>query len=296
MTALIKQDSPAIRRYLQYPRYLQGIGLSANAKQIYVLLLERLRASQKNGWVNKNGEVFLIYPREELSRAAEVNEKTVTRSMRELRQKDLIQEVRQGMGRPNLIFLVQKESKSPKKVPPQETEPAAPSPKNVPRQETEPAPYEPQKVQGSHNHISQNQNSDLHISQTNRVREIDGGTEEEEKLHSILEGCDLDIFPAEEQEVLRAAVERLFYSESFRLGDATLPKSSIRAWLSKLDAVVLQDVLGRLRQNRKNVKNPFGYVMTVLLNCIIEGRSELLVDPYLNGQQPWEDSLRSPGR
>ena len=38
--------------------------MSLEAKMIYSLLLNRLTLSQKNGWINDSGEVYLIYTRE----------------------------------------------------------------------------------------------------------------------------------------------------------------------------------------------------------------------------------------
>ena len=38
-----------------------------------------------------------------------------------------------------------------------------------------------------------------------------------------------------------------------------------------------------LRENRdENVKNSTAYIMAVLFNCIAEGESDLMIDPYLN--------------
>ena len=39
----------------------------------------------------------------------------------------------------------------------------------------------------------------------------------------------------------------------------------------------------KLRENRdENVKNSTAYIMAVLFNCITEGESDLMIDPYLN--------------
>ena len=79
------------------------------------------------------------------------------------------------------------------------------------------------------------------------------------------------------------AIERLFYSDSFRVGNATLPQSRVRHRLHDLDNLTLRDTEQRLRANQeRNIRNSIQYTMAVLFNCITEGESDLVVDPYLN--------------
>lgn len=49
---------------LANPKYT---AMSLEAKFVYALLPNRLSWTQKNGWVNEDGEVYLIYTREEVS-------------------------------------------------------------------------------------------------------------------------------------------------------------------------------------------------------------------------------------
>jgi len=102
-------------------------------------------------------------------------------------------------------------------------------------------------------------------------------------LADILEGCELNVLPGDEAGVFRNAVTRLFYSESFRVGNAVLPGPVIRSHLHNLDGTVLLDTREKLRRNlNKQVKNSTAYVMAALLNNIWEYKSDLMVDPYLN--------------
>jgi len=102
-------------------------------------------------------------------------------------------------------------------------------------------------------------------------------------LADILEGCELDVLPGDDAGVFRNAVTRLFYSDSFRVGNAVLPGPVIRSHLHNLDGTVLLDTREKLRRNlNKQVKNSTAYVMAALLNNIWEYKSDLMVDPYLN--------------
>lgn len=73
------------------------------------------------------------------------------------------------------------------------------------------------------------------------------------------------------------------HADSFRIGNATLPQSRVRAKLRRLDGLILREAESKLRANQeRNVKNSTAYTMAVLFNCIAESESDLMIDPYLN--------------
>ena len=80
--------------------------LSSNAKLLYAILLDRLTLSMKNNWVNEKGELYLILTREEAMELLSISSKTtITKVYSELKEKELIYEERQGLNRPNLIYI-----------------------------------------------------------------------------------------------------------------------------------------------------------------------------------------------
>lgn len=109
------------------------------------------------------------------------------------------------------------------------------------------------------------------------------GMSEQEQLARILDNCELWVFDPETAKVFANAIERLFYSDSFRIGKAVLPRANVRSRLWDLDAVILQSVEGKLRSNQRDVRNSTAYTMAVIFNTICEAHSDVLVDPYLNG-------------
>ena len=118
---------------------------------------------------------------------------------------------------------------------------------------------------------------------------MDRPTDDIYSLDEILEQCELDAFDEEERKILYDAIERLFYSKTFRIGHAELPREKVRSRLYELDGTVLRSALANLHRNDKQVKNVTGYLMSTIFNCITEDYSMLHVDPYLN-------SLRDPGK
>ena len=127
--------------------------------------------------------------------------------------------------------------------------------------------------------------SHIGVSQSVSASARDGRTDEEaeEELLDILDNCELYCFEPETALVFENAIERLFYSDSFRIGNATLPQCRIRSKLKRLDGMILRDAESKLHANKdRNVKNSTAYTMAVLFNCIAESESDLIIDPYLN--------------
>ena len=108
------------------------------------------------------------------------------------------------------------------------------------------------------------------------------GMSEQEQLAQILENCELWIFDTDTAKVFANTIERLFYSDSFRIGKAVLPRANVRSRLWDLDGIILQSVQSKLVANQRDVKNSTAYTMAVIFNTICETHSDLLVDPYLN--------------
>ena len=80
--------------------------ISAEAKILYGLLLDRMSLSAKNGWLDSLGRVYIIFTVEEIMECLDCGNKKAVGLLRELDEKaDLIERRRQGQGRPSLIYV-----------------------------------------------------------------------------------------------------------------------------------------------------------------------------------------------
>ena len=79
--------------------------LSNHAKILYMLLFGRLELSIKNGWHDRDGNVFQYYTNEQLMVDLNSSEKTVIKFKKELKDVGLLKEVRQGNNLPNRIYI-----------------------------------------------------------------------------------------------------------------------------------------------------------------------------------------------
>ena len=79
--------------------------LSTDARTLYGILLDRMSLSVKNGWMDKQGRVYIIYTVREVQESLCCAEHKAVKLFRELEQIDLIERKRRGLGRPSLIYV-----------------------------------------------------------------------------------------------------------------------------------------------------------------------------------------------
>jgi len=80
--------------------------VSTDAKLLYGILLDRMNLSAKNGWLDEQGRVYIIFTIEEIQAAFNCGDKKATKLLSELESKcGLIERKRQGLGKPNLIYV-----------------------------------------------------------------------------------------------------------------------------------------------------------------------------------------------
>ncbi len=85
------------------PKYEQ---LSSDAKILYSILLRRMELSSKNDWFDSDDKVYIIYTVEEIQELLGCGNKKAISLLNNLEYNaDLIERRRQGLGRPNLIYV-----------------------------------------------------------------------------------------------------------------------------------------------------------------------------------------------
>lgn len=96
-------------KYIQVPKELFTNnlykGLSNDAKILYAHLFDRMELSRKNKWVNDKEEIYVIFTRKEIEKMLSISNKTCTKIFKELKEFMLIEEVRQGLNKPNIIYI-----------------------------------------------------------------------------------------------------------------------------------------------------------------------------------------------
>ena len=82
--------------------------LSTDAKLLYGMLIDRMELSLKNGWIDEQGRIYLYFTIGEIQERFHCAGGKAVRLLAELDSAKgigLIENVRQGMGKPNIIYV-----------------------------------------------------------------------------------------------------------------------------------------------------------------------------------------------
>lgn len=79
--------------------------LSPLSKQLYGILLDRVSLSVRHGWMDEAGRVYVYYTTKHVMEALSCSDKTATKMLDELENIGLIERKRQGLGKPNRIYV-----------------------------------------------------------------------------------------------------------------------------------------------------------------------------------------------
>lgn len=232
--------------------------LNSDSKILYAFLLDRLSLSQKNHWVDSENKVYLIFTREEVQEKLCLSDKTVTKAFKQLTEVKLIEEKRQGLGKPNLIYVgkIQHEN--------QEND-------TIDNSETEKMPLYTCKISDFRevkNTILEEEN--LRGINTNNIKPNIINTDSinpksDEELLLIKNKCNLNEFTKEEQTILEDVIDNLYYTYNLKVGNITVNHFKILDKLNLITKDNLVQLLGILK-NTPNIQNAKNYLMICLYN------------------------------
>ena len=227
--------------------------LSSDSKILYSFLLDRLSLSKKNNWVDADKNVYLIFTRHEVEEKLNLSEKTVIKAFKQLVDVKLITDKRQGLGKPNLIYVG--------KIKHEET----PEQENLQLQNCK------NNRSGTVNITSQ-ELENLQTINTNNIQtdiintdSINPKSDEEFTLNEIKDKCKLSEFTSEEKIILEDVIDDLYYKDSLKVGQVTVSHLKI---IERLKLIVKENLIQLLDilKNVPNIKNVKNYLMICLYN------------------------------
>lgn len=231
--------------------------LNSDSKILYAFLLDRLSLSQKNHWFDELNRVYLIFTREEVQDKLCLSEKTVTKAFRQLTDTNLIAEKRQGLGKPNLIYVGKIQHEEIITNIEQENLQVLNS-KNYGSREVKNTILDAEKFPTINpNNIKTNiTNTDSINPQNNNVCI---------SLNVVKEKCQLNDFSKEEQTMLEDVIERLYYADTLKVGSVIITNSKILSKLALINKNNLIQLLD-IAKSSNNIKNITNYLMICLYN------------------------------
>ena len=232
--------------------------LSAEAKVLYGILLKRMDLSARNGWFDKQGRVYIICTLEEIMETLNCADKKATRLMNELETKcGLIERKRQGLGRPNLIYV-----------------------KNfITRQNNDSRIVKTTIQEPSEQRTSNTDISDTDLSDTENPilsgPEADGMAEHHFFEHYFREHLEMDLLLQdlpEDQDTLHGILSLLTDTccsrrKYIRIAADDKPREVVKSRLMKLNSFHIRYVLKCLKENAADVRNIKQYLLAALYNA-----------------------------
>ncbi len=94
-----------IPSYIPYPRFILKMDLSHTARLLYALLLDRSTLSQKNGWTDSEGRVYIVYPIAEIAEILDKGRTTIQDALNELANAGLMERKRTRFAAANHIYV-----------------------------------------------------------------------------------------------------------------------------------------------------------------------------------------------
>ena len=248
-----KSNETLEHKYYQIPQELfvnekYKNKLNSDSKILYAFLLDRLSLSQKNHWIDEDNNVYLIFTREEVQEKLNLSDKTVTKSFKILMEVNLIQEKRQGLGKPNLIYVGKINHSDSENL-------RFLNRKNYDSGIGESTTLDSENLRG----INTN-NINTNIVNTESIN-----PKSDEDLLLIKEKCNLNEFTKEEKTILEDVIDNLYYTDNLKVGNITVNHFKISDKLNlitKDNLVQLLDIL----KNTPNIQNAKNYLMICLYN------------------------------
>ena len=95
--------------FIRIPRKLMTDKLFADlsplAKMLYALLLDRISLSSKNGWIDEQNRVYIIYQISDIMEDLGLGKKKAMDLLAELESFGLVEKQRRGRGLPNILYV-----------------------------------------------------------------------------------------------------------------------------------------------------------------------------------------------
>lgn len=243
--------------------------LSAEAKILYGIMLDKLNLSVKNKWVDEKGRVYIIYTIEQIMADMNCADQKATKLLDELEKKcGLIERKRQGLGKPNLIFvknfITGVEGSMMAQI--QNREKHDSGAVNITT-----ADYP--KSRGINTNHNNTENNDINPI---RLRSDEDGISERNEYESYFrESLSIDVLLREnlgEEETILGILDLLVdvccsKRSVIRIAGDDKPLAVVKSRFMKLNAEHIRYVLKCLSENTTRVRNIRQYLLTALYNA-----------------------------
>lgn len=248
--------------------------ISTDAKLLYGILLDRMNLSAKNGWMDEAGRVYIIFTIDEIKGSIGCAEKKAVKLLDELERKcGLIERKRQGLGKPNLIYVKNFLDDSVDN----HVEGQFLNCQNDNSGTVKNTTLELSKAQGNNTDTIYTDYSDTDpfLSSDFQGREIEGMTLREQYRLYFVEQLEYEILKTRHpydidilEEILELIVDTVCTNRKMiRIASDDKPAEVVKSRFMKLNSEHISFVLDCLKENTTNVRNMRQYLLAAIYNA-----------------------------
>ena len=228
--------------------------VTAEAKLLYGLLLDRMSLSTKNGWCDDNGLIFIYFTIRESMECLSCGHDKARNLFCELEKVDLLERRRQGQGKPSILYVKKFISDIVKSA-------------------------------TNNTDINETDCSDTNLSIYRDEIDIDEMVKENIEYDILAERCPAEIERIDELVCLM--VDTLSSTKNIiQISGNDFPKEVVKSRFMKLTFEHIEYVLDMLKKNPSNIRNIRAYLLSALYNAptTIDNYYTALVNHDFNGR------------
>ena len=249
-------------------------GISAEAKVLYGLLLDRMSLSARNGWLDEEGRVYIIFSVEDIMTSMGCANQKAAKLLYELESKcSLIERKRQGLGKPNLIYVKNFVTPSESHF------------KKCENHDSGSVKITSQESLKSHANNTENNNTEFSDTESflftsfreDHTREPKRSEADQRQQYKdlIMENVSYDTllcdYPYDKDilsEILELMVDVVCTTKTtVRISGDDKPAEVVKSQFLKLDSEHIRFVMGGLKENTTRIRNMRQYLLATLYNA-----------------------------
>ena len=237
--------------------------LSTDAKLLYGMMLDRMQLSARNKWLDDKGRIFIYFTVNQIMKALQISNKTVTKLLNELENARLITRVKSGFSKPDRIYVMNFLSVV-YKVHHEMC-------KNYTTNDVDSTPVEakeihPNNTENNKTDISDNKSSSEGDGSLEAYRYYDSYIRERISFDSLVSGHP---YRKDELDEIVALIVDVMTSRKglIRVNGDDKPVAVVKSRMMTLDSSHIEYVLECIQNPPEEVKNMRGYLLALLFNA-----------------------------
>ena len=297
--------------------------LSSDAKVLYAILLDRMSLSMKNGWLDDENKVFIIFTIEEIEETMNIGRNKAINIMKEIQDFGLIEKKRRGLGKPNIIYVknflvetmeenstVREKTCEDRSLNDKFQEVSKANLQKFEKQTSRNLKTKPQEVSKTNcnkTNINKTKKSDTDMSKTTSIgktahkRKLKTGEERNIKQNiSYLDFMDRDSPTKETIDfIVEIMVDAVEGKRDLKINQSWLSYEKIRERLLEIKKEHIEYVLSVLKENTSKITHFRAYLLSILYNAPINSvyynkqeKNTGNIGNYTDDEKIWQDFLK----